>query len=80
MQEKIIDLLCEVMEDPTLKERITGDSDITKDVGLSSLQLITFILKIEDELKISIDFEEFDLEKLSSINTFCDFISEKVNI
>jgi acyl carrier protein len=78
MQEKIIDLLCEVMEDPTLKERINGDSDITKDVGLSSLQLINFILKIEDELKISIDFDEFDLEKLNSINTFCDFISEKV--
>lgn len=80
MQEKIISILCEVMEDPTLKKKINGDSDLTKDVGLSSLQLINFILKIEDELKISIDFEEFDYEKLNSINAFCDFISEKEKI
>ena len=41
------------------------------------LQLINFILKVEDEFEVEIDFDEFDLSHLGSIDKFLHFIDQR---
>ncbi|WP_010244002.1 acyl carrier protein [Acetivibrio cellulolyticus] len=77
MEEKIMDFICTLKGDPSIREKFGSQSDIVQDIGLDSLQLINFILKVEDEFDIEIDFEDFDLSHLSSIDAFCSFISER---
>ncbi|WP_430162632.1 acyl carrier protein [Paenibacillus algorifonticola] len=77
LQTQIITIISEVKNEPELAATLTGASDMLSDVGLDSLQLINFILRIEDEFEIEIDFDQFDMEHLQSIDIFCDFIQAK---
>ncbi|ANY71071.1 D-alanyl carrier protein [Paenibacillus sp. BIHB 4019] len=77
MQTQIITIISEIKNEPDLAATLTGASDMLNDAGLDSLQLINFILRIEDEFEIEIDFDQFDMEHLQSIDIFCDFIQAK---
>lgn len=77
LQEKIIGFISEIKEDPDLLQQLHGSSDVLTDGGLDSLQLINFILRVEDEFNIEIDFDEFDMVHLTSIDTFCHFIESQ---
>nr|WP_275983454.1 acyl carrier protein [Paenibacillus hamazuiensis] len=74
IHEKVISIICEIKNEPDLAGRLTASSDVLNDAGLDSLQLINFILRIEDEFGIEIDFDQFDMEHLQSIERFCEFI------
>lgn len=80
MKEKIKEILGEVKDNPDLAITLSDDADIINDVGLDSLQMITFILQIEEELDFEFDFDIFDYSHLSSIDIFCQFISEQKTI
>jgi acyl carrier protein len=77
MQDTIISIISEVKDDATLQAKLGPTSDLIHDAGLDSLQLINFILLIEDKFEIEIDFDDFDFTHLSSIDKFCAFISER---
>lgn len=77
MQESVIRILSEIKNDPGLLETLNGDSDIINGVGLDSLQMINFVLRVEDEFEIEIDFDEFDLCHLNSIDSFVSYISKE---
>ncbi|MEI7024453.1 acyl carrier protein [Paenibacillus sp. y28] len=77
MQQKVIDIISEIKNEPELAGTLNASSDLLNDGGLDSLQLINFILRVEDEFGIEIDFEQFDMEHLNSIDTFCTFIQAK---
>lgn len=77
MEKKIAEIIAELKEEPSLAEELSASSSITEDAGLDSLQLVNFILRIEDEFGVEFDFDEFDLEHLSSIEAFCAFIAEQ---
>lgn len=77
LQTQIITIISEIKNEPDLAATLTGASDMLNDAGLDSLQLINFILRIEDEFEIEIDFDQFDMEHLQSIDIFCDFIQAK---
>ncbi|WP_017811279.1 acyl carrier protein [Paenibacillus shenyangensis] len=74
--EQIIAMISEVKEDPACLTRLDSDSDIIHDAGLDSLQLIHFILRVEENFDVEIDFEEFDMDHLGSIAMFCDFVNK----
>ncbi|MBB6625102.1 acyl carrier protein [Clostridium gasigenes] len=74
MEQKIINILSEIKEDETLKNSLSSDSKIIDKVGLDSLQMINFILMVEEAFNIEIDYEEFDFDYLESINSFCNFL------
>ncbi|WP_068776879.1 acyl carrier protein [Paenibacillus sp. FJAT-26967] len=75
MFEKIIDILCEIKgEDLELRDNLTPATDLNNDVGLDSLQMIQFMLKIEERLNITIDYDEFDYIHLESIGSFIEFL------
>lgn len=77
LQTQIITIISEIKNEPDLAATLTGASDMLNDAGLDSLQLINFILRIEDEFEIEIDFDQFDMEHLQSIDIFCNFIQAK---
>lgn len=72
---KIIDILVEVKENPGLTEKYTEDSKIIEDIGLDSLEMINFVLCIEDEFNIEINFDGFDFSVMEDVKTFAAFIN-----
>lgn len=62
MQEQIIAMISEIKDDAQLANRLNEHSSIMEDGGLDSLQLITFLLKVEERFDIEIDFEQFDFD------------------
>ncbi len=75
MEEKIIQILAEVKGDQELTDNTSIGTAIMDDIGLDSLQMINFMLRIEDEFGIEIDFEKFDLSDLGTISSFSNYIS-----
>lgn len=74
MEKKIISIISEIKKDNSFMDKLNETSSIIDEVGFDSLQMINFILRIEDEFGIEIDFEEFDMENLKSIKDFSNFI------
>lgn len=56
---------------------IERETNIIRDLGLDSLQMIEFLLTVEDELQVELDFETMDMEFLESVDSFCLFVSDK---
>jgi acyl carrier protein len=75
MQETIVRILSEIKNNPELMLTATETTDIVNDVGLDSLQMINFILRIEDEFEIEFDFDHFAYEDFQSIGDFMGFIT-----
>lgn len=76
MEEQIIAMISEIKDDAQLALSLNEHSNILEDGGLDSLQLITFVLKVEERFGIEIDFEQFDFELMESVATFCRYLSE----
>ncbi len=74
--EKIKELLAEILSEnsPVSAEEIDENASLLDEVGLDSLQLINFILRVEDEFDIEIDFENLDQEHLASVTAFAGYI------
>jgi acyl carrier protein len=75
MEEKIIQILAEIKNDKDIVTRASKETSIIDDIGLDSLQMINFLLRIEDEFAIEFDFEQFNLSNLSSIQGLSHYIS-----
>jgi acyl carrier protein len=79
MAELVLDqvkgLLAEVLGDPQLAATIGDEADIVVELGLDSIQMINFLLRVEDALNVELDFENLDLSHLSSVRGFCEFIA-----
>lgn len=74
--EKIKELLAEILSEntPVSADEIDENASLLDEVGLDSLQLINFILRVEDEFDIEIDFENLDQDHLASVKAFADFV------
>lgn len=75
MQDRIIRLLAQIKEDSTVAQRVTGSSHLVDDVGLDSLQLINLILLVEEEFSVQVDFGSFEVDHLSSLDRFTDYVA-----
>ncbi|MRN57278.1 acyl carrier protein [Paenibacillus monticola] len=73
----MIEIISEIKKDPALLETLNGQSDIIAESGMDSLEMINFILRIEDEFDVEIDFDEFDLSHLGTIDHFLDFVVQR---
>ncbi len=74
--EKVKKLLGEVVGDPSLPSTLTGSTNIITEIGLESVQMINFVLVLEDEFAFEMDFENLDFSIFNSIDTLCKFISK----
>ena len=77
MQETIQKILSEVKDTPIATINLSDETDIINDIGLDSLQMVTFMLKLEEELDIQIDFDNLDFTTLMSVRSLCDFLSKQ---
>ena len=46
-------------------------------IYLSSLQMMNFLMRMEREFDIEIDFESVDITELNTIDSFCQLIAVK---
>jgi acyl carrier protein len=77
MVEQIKRIIGQVVENESISENLSDNADIIHDVGLDSLQMIEFMLRIEEEFNIELAFDTLDISHLYSIKTFSDFISSQ---
>ena len=71
--EKVKEILIEELD--VEEDTITLESKIKDDLGADSLDLFELISKIEDELDVTI--EEDDYGKLVTVKNIVDYITEK---
>ncbi len=79
MEEMIKELLAEIIEDDSAKESWNCDTDIINDIGIDSLQLVRFLLAVENRLGMTLDYEDLKFEYFSSIRTLAEYLEEQVD-
>ncbi|WP_211748242.1 phosphopantetheine-binding protein [Paenibacillus sp. Marseille-Q4541] len=77
MIQTVMTILCEIKGSPELMSTLTPQANIIEDIGLDSLQMINFVLAIEDAFDMEIAFETFDYEHMCSIETFVSFLERE---
>ena len=61
---------------PGLAAQLTDSADIIEDIGLDSLQMMEFMLEVESQLDLEIDFEKLDFSYLKSIEKFSEILQQ----
>lgn len=64
---EIKSVLEQVTGRPGLAEELSDTADIVGEVGLTSLQMVDFMLHLEDRLDLEIEFQELEFDALRSI-------------
>lgn len=75
ISDKIIEMLKQVTN---TSDDYTEDTKIIEEVGLDSIQMIKFILMVEETFDFEIDFEEFEVDILESVKTFSDYVKNHI--
>ena len=57
-----------------LAAKLPDDADIINGVGLDSLEMLRFMLELEERLSIQIDFDLLEYSYFDSIRTLAEFI------
>jgi acyl carrier protein len=76
MVEEVKRILEDIKGIPGYAQTLTAQSSIIHDVALDSLEMLNFILKVESELGVEIDFEKLSFTYFQSIQSFCDFLMQ----
>ncbi|NVO12135.1 MAG: acyl carrier protein [Bacteroidales bacterium] len=77
--EKLSRILADVKEDDSIINKINDSTDLINDLGLDSLQMINFLLKIEDEFNIEFDFDNLDFSLMLSFGRLTKFIEKQIS-
>lgn len=78
--ETIKNILEHVKQRPGLAKKLTSESDIINEVGLDSLEMVEFMLKLEEGLDIALDFDKLEFSYLSSIGALSDFLATSTSL
>lgn len=79
VQQKLAEIIGNLKEDPSISSRINDSTDLINDIGLDSLQMINFLLKLEDEFNIEVDFDSLDFSQMRSFGKLTKFIEKQIN-
>jgi acyl carrier protein len=63
-----------IKSDPALPDRLSDTADLIGEVGLDSLEMLQFMLEVEERLAVQIDFDKLEYETLRSIQTLAAFL------
>nr|AKC92676.1 hypothetical protein [Amycolatopsis sp. SANK 60206] len=55
---------------------MTAEADLVNDLGMDSLEMISFLLGVEDEFDLELDYDNLALDDLRSIRQFAVYIAE----
>ena len=73
IEDKVIRIVCDQLS--TTPDKITRDTSFINDLGADSLDTVELVMELEDEFGVSIPDE--DAEKISTVGTAIDYITEK---
>jgi acyl carrier protein len=76
MIQKIKLILEQIKGVPGLAAQLDDSADIIEDIGLDSLQMMEFMLEVESQLDLEIDFEKLDFSYLKSIEKFSEILQQ----
>jgi acyl carrier protein len=54
---------------------IDADTDLVEDALVDSIQMISFLLRVEDELDLEVDFEALGLGHVRTLRVFAAFLA-----
>ena len=57
---------------------VNYDLNLIKDLGFDSLDIMKFIVELEDEFNIMFEPEEVEYENIINIKNLCDLINSKI--
>lgn len=75
MENKIKKIVAEATNRPL--ESITLDSNIVKDLGADSLDVMDLALVVEESFTIA--FDDDDYKRMNTVRELCDVVKEKLN-
>jgi acyl carrier protein len=79
-ESRIKDVLAVVLANGVTAEDIGSDADLVEEYGLDSLQMISFLLGVEDVFDIELDYETLELDDLRSVRQFTAFIGSVTSV
>ncbi|MFB6726549.1 acyl carrier protein [Kribbella sp. NPDC056345] len=74
IEDRVKLVLAKVLDNGTTAEEIGSGADLVEEYGLDSLQTITFLLAIEDEFDLELDYPNLQLDDLRSVRQFSAFV------
>jgi acyl carrier protein len=75
IEDRVKVVLAEVLDNGLTAEEIGSEADLVEEYGLDSLQTITFLLAIEDEFDLELDYPQLQLDDLRSVRQFSTFVA-----
>ncbi|NEA33879.1 acyl carrier protein [Streptomyces sp. SID13031] len=75
IEERVKRVLAKVLDNGVTAEAIGPEADLVEQYGLDSLQTITFLLAIEDEFDLELDYPNLQLDDLRSVRQFSTFVA-----
>jgi len=70
----IKEILARLRATPELATELPDEADLVDGLSLDSLEMLQFMLELEDRLAIRIDFDRLEFSYLHSIRTLADFL------
>ncbi|MGC4939498.1 acyl carrier protein [Kribbella sp. DT2] len=74
IEDRVKVVLATVLDNGTTADEIGPEADLVEQYGLDSLQTITFLLAIEDEFDLELDYPQLQLDDLRSVRQFSGFV------
>ncbi|MDN5214986.1 phosphopantetheine-binding protein [Fulvivirgaceae bacterium BMA12] len=76
MKHTLAEILSDVLSREVSPDALNEQSDLMTDLGLNSLDLLQFIVKIEEAFDIEINIESLDLKYFNKLELLQSFILE----
>ena len=76
MKEKLASILTEILDETITPNDIQEDTNLTTDLGMTSLNMMYFILEIENVFGVEVDLEEIDLDTFFVYKTVKAYIEK----
>ena len=74
VEDKVRAVLVGVLANGMSAGEVGGDADLVEEYGLDSLQMISFLLGIEDTFDVELDYENLELDHLRSVAQFASYV------
>ena len=76
VENKVRSVLVGVLATGLGPDEVAPDADLVDEYGLDSLQMISFLLGIEDTFDLELDYEHLELDHLRSVAQFASYVRQ----
>lgn len=67
-------IVAKLKRDPSLENALGDNTDLISDLNFDSLEVLQFMLEVEEQLNIQIDFEKLEFSALEDIQILAGFL------